>query len=338
MCARTGPTRAVHDKEGSLDMHWIAAHVFGCADFDQLLVECVGPLVAGLRRRQEIQRFFFVRYPEGGPHVRLRFGGVERIIEDEVRPRVVRDVEEFVERHGLSGWRRNSRPHAQVRETSKCADASDGAAPHEDAIRFVPYEPEVMRYGGEEGIAIAEWHFDFSTTEALAILTQEVSCPEGSRDPNMTQRRRLGLAFQAHVVLPLALGYTLHQTGLIWAGCRTMLEGLLGQSERREEFERRFLEQSPRLCAMVEGPLRPQDGEVTPFVRRWRDHGGELATRLERVGLGVTGPTTDANQSALLVASYLHMFNNRLGLSRGTEMYLCHLASRTCQTVALRGR
>src|SRR6478736_5504341 len=53
--------------------NWRAWHLYYHACEDHLLLELVRPLVVELLRRQAIDRFFFIRYAYGGPHIRLRW-------------------------------------------------------------------------------------------------------------------------------------------------------------------------------------------------------------------------------------------------------------------------
>ena len=47
---------------------WISAHIFHAGDLDALITRVAGPLVSDLNP----EGFFFLRYWEGGPHLRLR--------------------------------------------------------------------------------------------------------------------------------------------------------------------------------------------------------------------------------------------------------------------------
>ena len=61
---------------------WLSLHFFHHGDLDRLLVECVGPLVLALKREGAIAESFFLRYWNGGPHIRLRLAVSPEIASD----------------------------------------------------------------------------------------------------------------------------------------------------------------------------------------------------------------------------------------------------------------
>jgi thiopeptide-type bacteriocin biosynthesis protein len=99
---------------------------------DRFLTGTVGPAMAALRDRGAVDDWFFVRYTEGGPHLRIRFRG--------------------------------SGPDLAARVAGELA-AGAPAGIHE-----ARYEPEVERYGGPAAIGVAERVFCRSTEVVLARL------------------------------------------------------------------------------------------------------------------------------------------------------------------------
>lgn len=57
------------------DAWWVSLHLFG-GDRDAMLLEVVEPAVAELAAGGLVDRFFFIRYPEGGDHLRVRLRSV----------------------------------------------------------------------------------------------------------------------------------------------------------------------------------------------------------------------------------------------------------------------
>ena len=54
------------------DRDWISAHVFYSDGLDRLLTEAVRPLVGELIAARLVRAYFYLRYWDGGPHLRLR--------------------------------------------------------------------------------------------------------------------------------------------------------------------------------------------------------------------------------------------------------------------------
>src|SRR5690242_5681489 len=64
------------DRQAVAGFTWASYHIFYYAlSCHQVLLEIVLPVVRDLWNRRQLIRFFFIRYGEGGPHVRLRVLG-----------------------------------------------------------------------------------------------------------------------------------------------------------------------------------------------------------------------------------------------------------------------
>ncbi|PSL45983.1 thiopeptide-type bacteriocin biosynthesis protein [Saccharothrix carnea] len=128
-------------------MTWTSLHVrlsWSVEDVDAFLADVLAPELDGHRAAGRVADWFYVRYWEAGPHlrVRVRDAGVD-----------------------LAG---------RLRSLVAAADhpveaAADGWLPHGD-VRETPYEPEVRRYGGPESLPVAEEVFCRGTEVAVAVL------------------------------------------------------------------------------------------------------------------------------------------------------------------------
>src|SRR5690349_1822936 len=62
--------RRADDMSQRADSEWVSYHVFYQGSCDRVLSRLVLPALISLEKR--IERFFFLRYGLGGPHIRLR--------------------------------------------------------------------------------------------------------------------------------------------------------------------------------------------------------------------------------------------------------------------------
>lgn len=278
--------------------HWTSAHlefeeprgdVYGVAA-DRVVGEAVAPLVTTVMGRGWAQRWFFLRYLDDGPHVRLRFEGVRKTLERHVEPRLA-------------------------------ALASDTGAVRR--VRFVPYEPEIERYGGPEATRVAEDWFHASSEAALGLLT--------GLDP-ADRAARLGRGLLAFLVLLHTFLPRRRDAAALAADYgRRYLLARVPDPERRRGWSRAFAEgyerQAERLATLVDTVWRVLDGGGEPpeeivEYRRALDAVRRRLIRLERAGRLIT-PIVH------IVPSYLHLMSNRLGVSIPEEMYLATLVHRT---------
>ncbi|UNZ21268.1 lantibiotic dehydratase [Streptomyces sp. 891-h] len=118
---------------------WLYAKVYAARDrLDTLLVRDLPPLLE--RVEQDVDRWFFLRYLDPGPHLRLRLHGAPETIRSHVLP-------------ALHQWA--------------------GTAADEGLIRKVvldTYEPETERYGGPEALVAAERLFHADSRLVTAQL------------------------------------------------------------------------------------------------------------------------------------------------------------------------
>ncbi|WP_437600695.1 thiopeptide-type bacteriocin biosynthesis protein [Sorangium sp. So ce590] len=111
---------------------------------DALLLGLIDPLVSGLEKSGAIDRFFFLRYAEGGDHLRLR-----------VRVAPGRDPE------GVA---------ARVDAAAACCAAVS-------RTEAAAYEPELEKHGGPVGMEIAERQFFASSRFALGCIRKTAGRP-----------------------------------------------------------------------------------------------------------------------------------------------------------------
>ena len=128
-------------------MTWTSAHVrlsWAVEDVDSFIAEVLAPELDGHRATGRLADWFFVRYWERGPHLRVRVRDAAVDVVDRLRALVAAADHPVVV--SSADWL----PHGDVRET--------------------PYVPEVERYGGPDLLPVAEEVFCRGTEVAVAVL------------------------------------------------------------------------------------------------------------------------------------------------------------------------
>lgn len=331
---------------------WIALHIFYASNQNPLLLEAVEPLVQDLRERGLIQRFFFIKYWQEGPHVRLRLLPAEGADEDEIKLRAETAISAYLKRrpslynvadksmapsykdifiweYGQEKWNEKYGP--------------DGTMPVQanNSVQFAEYEPELGRYGGEEGVQLAEWHFEKSSEIILKLI----------RKTNLHVRTiMLGQSIQLALLFCLAfmdsdeeiIRFLKRYIG-IWNG-----PFVQRGSDYTPTMEKIFWRMAPRLQRrtrelhqyVIEGTVGP----LTLVELEWLEHIRELRRRLDVLfAAGVlvftgrqAGPEPFVVDNpvmvrGLLLGSYLHMTNNRLGMMIPDEIPLAYMLRRTLE-------
>lgn len=270
-CSMADPATQRSFSPGS---EWLYAKLYtGTATADRILREEVAPLVQELDRGGTIDRWFFIRYRDPDWHLRLRFHGHKAQLNEQVLPKL-QALAARLEHTGLV-WQ----------------------------YQLDTYHREIERYGGDEGILLAEeiFHID---SEAVSAILQRLSGEAGA-----ITRWQLALR---------GIDMMLTDFGIDIPGRLTIADRVtkaLGEEHRvsvslQQQLGTKYREYShdlDRLFRIDGSGSDPLDAGVVFLLRRSRHL--RLATArlraLEAVGrLSVSIP--------VLAESYIHMFVNRI--------------------------
>ncbi|MGW5875056.1 thiopeptide-type bacteriocin biosynthesis protein [Nocardiopsis terrae] len=289
---------------------WSAVYVYlhrSRADIDSFLLEHLAPHAEELVAAGHAEDWFYLRYWDGGPHLRARFLNADAAA-----------VAGFAERM-----------RALAERTSASALALDSDAYYADlpeadperwyadgAVLEAVYEPETERYGGPRALEVCEDFFAVSTRIALAVLR---SAPE----PHQRQVVAADLTALAFGVLGFDDVEAVRQARGYYATWDYSAEVSRGGSRARAEAERlfhsapsRWLQRRPRVERLVAG-----EGSSTHHL--WDRGLREAVGRLREIG----AEEGLANGLDRIVWSLLHMTHNRLGLDIDDERRVVWLLS-----------
>jgi thiopeptide-type bacteriocin biosynthesis protein len=162
---------------------WVSAHVFHRGDLDAVLVEAVGPVVAGLSSAGALGSWFFLRYWEGGPHLRLRLRPATAEHAEEVRTRLLEGCARHLRNRpapplpegALDAYREAAERWARAERLGE----HDRRVRVADSVELVAYCPERRVYG--EGAALAAVESHFAESSALALRLLQARLPAGRR-------------------------------------------------------------------------------------------------------------------------------------------------------------
>lgn len=120
---------------------WLYAKLYtGVGHSDRILTDTVAPLVGQLGQQGAYDGWFFIRYSDPEPHIRLRFRGERQRLAAEVLPALERATAELVDQGAI--WR----------------------------MQLDTYHRELERYGGAAGMALSEQLFAIDSDAVLAMM------------------------------------------------------------------------------------------------------------------------------------------------------------------------
>ncbi|WP_078910058.1 thiopeptide-type bacteriocin biosynthesis protein [Streptomyces sp. NRRL S-87] len=274
----------------------LALHTGG-PDTDAFVTDVLAPLMDGMTAHPHAG-WFFIRYGEGGPHLRIRYRGP------------------------LPAGAAAGLPARLAGAAASWPAAFTGPWPaRHGEVRAVPYVPETDRYGGPTALPLAEEVFVRSTRAAVEALR---ATPD--------RGARLPLALDVAHATAHALGLDelagarwlrRHAASWRWVTEVEPLPGAAVHSRVNSVFALR----RPGLVRRARALRASLDaGTAAPWLAEWARHVAAAEARLR----GGAVPEDEADRRLPWVwASQLHMLFNRLGVTPDEERAVCRLAART---------
>ena len=297
------------------DHTWRSLHVYRYGKQDEFLVDGVAPLIGSLRESGALADFFFLRYWQGGHHVRLRL-----LLDREDADAVVDEVTAK-----LAGHLAETPVHVDfdADEFAEAAQPMMAAMEGEQVQRLQPpdsilecdYTPEHAKYGGPRGVAIAEQYFGRSSEIVLDAL----------RRTGGASGKRLGAGFSMMLRGLCATGITAEEMAAFFAHYCVVWSPYVFD-DFMAAWPDLLRERRPAISAHTAALMANRDALAgdpmhDAVSRAWSHADADV---LDAVTLaGADAPT--ARRAQVLLVSYLHTHNNRLGLIPEHESFLGYL-------------
>jgi len=254
---------------------WLYAKLYtGPSTADHVLREVIRPLTQEALSSGGADRWFFVRYADPDPHLRLRIHGAPDDLHGQVWPTLQTSLAPLLE----DGWLFR--------------------------IQLDTYEREVERYGGPEGITLAERLFHVDSEAVLALVERLERGDEG-----LEERWRLALRGTDMLLSDLGLDIE-GKRALIQRAREGLAQPLRADKALERQLGSKFRQERPRW----EGLLDPAQDEASPLwpglavLRRRSEQLAPIIADLRALA------GTDRLSVPLpdLAPSYIHMHINRL--------------------------
>jgi thiopeptide-type bacteriocin biosynthesis protein len=288
---------------------------------DRVVVDVVEPFVRRCQREGWIGQHFFIRYSEFGPHVRLRLYGAPDVLGGGVWPALVEHLR--AQNPDVAIDARPETPAPPQREEGEPIRVTHAAR--------VEYEPETDRYGGPDALLVSERLFEVSSDAAYALTAKMT--PERSS--------RLGKGLLSMVVLVHvfcgdrergAAFSQMYSTNYL----RSLVREDGGRDAWLDAFDQGFSQQSETLMEYVDAVWEALDDGDTlsdtldAYAGGLRRHRDELRALFDTGRVQVAGQAAEEWSRAVngIAPSYVHMMNNRLGITLQEESYLGYLITR----------
>ncbi len=305
---------------------WISAYLYHAEPWEEFLIKAVKPFVESRTDSLLINEFFYIRYWEKGPHIRLRLK-----VNEADKAIVEKEVHEY-----FSKW---------FRHNSSRRKYTDTFWQENNIVVFETYQPEVVRYGGMEAMVIAEKIFFLSSKIVLQIMQEEKS---------WDYQKALTSAICMHLSFIHAAG--MNEKEYIPFFSYISQQWLFSMLRRQPAFQEEYLKHKEHILNAFERSYEQIHNTLIPFmndfmvglnniqeyedawISDWHEGLKEYLQDLKNVLL--SGQFTNVDHSGVLkeknipllwsiYSSLIHMTNNRLGILNRDESYLGFLISRS---------
>lgn len=293
---------------------WVSAYIFHQLSFEQLIAECLHPLLESIRCDDRINNCFFIRYWEEGTHLRLRL----QLKKEDMRT----ETEDLIRRKLETYFRQIEQDAAGYK------------------LKFVPYQPEYQRYGGRAFIESAERHFADSSKIIADLIAENYSQWDYSL--------ALGFALQMDIAFAKAIFDNTRQSSAFfrsfyknWLPYSIKEEADGGYTEEnilrtRQFFQTSYEQQKDRILQLIQVTQRATRSECRQ--NEWYRACRHLKTSFQQTRkiIDLSAPPWFVYHSYRKVdhatqiiwsiyESFIHMTHNRLGIYLRDEAFLAYL-------------
>lgn len=324
--------------------NWLSVHLFYTEPMDVFLAQAVKPFIDTIMKTGAASRYFFIRYREQGPHIRLRIKGEQEVLEKIIRTNIEEHFSNYFKMYPSIRVDPNFHPDTP---------ANQRWLPN-NAYHFEAYQPELQRYGGPHSIELAEKQFFYSSSVVLeaidAVLTKTWNYQKAM---GTALKLHLGLAYAAAMSIDKAADFfaAIYAHWLPFAIARDRVSQQQYEKQLKtisENYEQGFQDQKSEMvsyhAAIWEAFVNEEEFEEN-YLNQWL---------VENKRIGLEFRLAQAQQMLVprpkgylmkidehiepedqnvwqYYADFVHLTNNRLGIGNEDESYLAYLLMRSLE-------
>ncbi len=278
------------------DNGWISLHIYFKGDINVFLRQILFPLAKLLKKEKILDQYFFIRYFEGGQHIRFRVSTSEPV---KVKAYLIAFFNKLTN-PGIPGIGLVS-------------------------TFFIDYVPETERYGGAIGI---------EACEAFFCDTSELISEKIIESKNFDTGQAISTAIAMNLFFLYALAFSNEQAidffNLLMNSWMESSEEFLSQYyggntdvKAIHFYEKSYDTQKDVIDEIVkEITCAMSDHSKASWLNKYKEKVLKLKNRINMIN----------EESKLgIIASLLHMSNNRLGLNNMDESFLYYILIRSLE-------
>lgn len=324
----------IEKKNGKI---WISYYFFHQEPLDIFIKKFIYPLISDLSKTNLIGGYFYIRYWEVGPHIRLRL----KINKAKDEWNLNKKISARFKKYSVKNSSKLLTPLIPEIYKNKFKNKLN------DSVFLIFYEQEIDRYLGIRGVEISEKQFEVSSKTIMTII-------KGTK--NFNYSKAIGIAYLLH--MSFALSVTMdtnemkHFFNRVFKGWSSrifqenaFLNNSIQENRITNIFEQQFLEKKDFLIFFYKQLIAKNFNDfewLTYWTKEMRKIKKILDNSLRNNELKIApnfkfnkNINVSKNHQILwkVYASYIHMANNRLGILNRDEAFIGYLIKRTLEAV-----
>lgn len=294
-------------------MNWIGLHIYFTSDKVKMFQECIIPLVDEMLEKGMAQSYFYIIYQEKGSHIRLRLKSAQDV--------------NYIYNYTNARFLEHFTKYPSQPDSNRAGDFFPN-----DSVQLITYEPEYARYGGVNGIDVAEKQFRNSSDAVLYYF---------KKNKLHKYNDLLNLAIKLHLSSVYAYGgKKLEHAILFFNFLFNAASGLLNHSP--------FAKFTPGMEYVYSDYYNKQKHILVPYIKaiwesfdqnemidenieQWKANEQDIMKQLNGLYTNNTLELPflyESFPSWSILQSYVHMTNNRIGIIPTDEPMIAYLLMR----------
>jgi len=315
--------------------------------WEDFLQKAIEPYVNTAKQTGIAQQYFFIRYWEKGPHIRLRLKGNLDMINSILKPNLEEHFIHYFE----------SKPSRRVEPNYPPNFSEDLKWYPNNTLEYYDYEPEFGRYGGPVGIELSEKQFMLSSQTVLEFIKQ--------KGKTWSYDDAMGVAIKLHLTFIHAAGLGINEAISFFDFHAKNWLPYTFKNIQEEITKDDYESQSTLSIQAFEQSFDSQKASLIPFhsslwkamedgnsfdeenLNNWlkenkliledlisKEKEGELSSRTKKYQYQFR-PSQYPEKELLwsIFVDFIHMTNNRLGIFNRDESYLSFMMMRCLEEI-----
>jgi Lantibiotic biosynthesis dehydratase C-term len=143
------------------------------ANKDDLLLDCIRPLLTTIRENGWAERVYFVRHWRGGSHIRLQIDAQPAVFGEKIEPYIRKEVEHYLQHApSMAAFTEEEAHHQHKRRNMHLASSAYSSLRPNNSLEVMPYEDLASIIGSEDAARLLEDYYESTNELAFTLMAQ----------------------------------------------------------------------------------------------------------------------------------------------------------------------